>query len=245
MAMKKWQKHSRYLDTGDWHCHTRYTDGRDTVTEMCRQAQKNGLELIAFTEHVRSRLSYDFGGLVDDVKKARKRFPKLRILVGCEAKVLNKHGSLDVSEDVLKRCDIVLGTFHSFPSLNEGDKSRLPSTSSKDEFESALKSMLSNPNVDMWTHPITFFQKCPLCKDDVHEIIEMCIKNNVLIEDNRKPAYMSPNFIEACRRMGAKIVRGSDAHGAEELLILNADSRKTASQQEGGRPPSNEIRQSS
>lgn len=210
MSMKKWQNYSKYLCTGDWHCHTKHTDGRNTVMEMCRQAEKNGLELIAFTEHVRRSLTYDFGMLVKDVKIARKKFPKLKILAGCEAKVLDTQGSLDVSEETLGKCDIVLATFHSFQH------------SGKKELESALKNMLANPRVDIWTHPITFFQKYPLCKKDAHEIIEMCIKNNVLIEDNKKPAHRSPNFIEACRKMGAKIATGSDAHGVDELLILKA-----------------------
>jgi putative hydrolase len=212
LSMKKWQRYSRYLATGDWHCHTRYTDGRNTVMKMCGQAEKNGLELIAFTEHVRKKLSYDFGRLEADVEKARKRFPRMKILLGCEAKVLDCTGSLDVSEETLRKCDIVLATFHSFPSSDKG------------ELESALKGMLRNPDVDVWTHPITFFQKCPLCEKDVNEIIEMCIKNNVLIEDNKKPCYKSPRLVEACRRMGAKTVTGSDAHGAEELLILKGKS---------------------
>ncbi len=206
--MTKWQKYSKYLDTGDWHCHTKYTDGRNSVMEMCRQADKNGLELIAFTEHVRKRLTYDFGRLVKDVKNARKKFPKLRILVGCEAKVLDREGRLDVSQETLKKCDIVLATFHSFPH------------SDKKDLERALKNMLRNPDVDIWTHSITFFQKCPLCEKDVYEIIRLCIKNNVLIENNIRPRYKCPRLIEACRKMGAKIVTGSDAHGAEDLRIL-------------------------
>jgi histidinol phosphatase-like PHP family hydrolase len=209
--MKKWQKYSKYLQTGDWHSHTKYTDGRNMVMEMCRQAEKNGLELIAFTEHVRRKLSYDFDKLVKDARSARKKFPKLRILVGCEAKVLDPKGSLDVSQETLRKCDIVLATFHSFPHSN------------KRELESALKNMLKNPEVDIWTHPITFFQKCPLCEKDVYEIIRMCIKNNVLVENNIRPRYRSPNLIEACRKMGAKIVTGSDAHGTEDLRILNQD----------------------
>jgi histidinol phosphatase-like PHP family hydrolase len=208
--MKKWQRYARYLETGDWHSHTKYTDGRNTVTEMCRQAEKNGLELIAFTEHVRRSLSYDFDNLVRDVKVARKRF-NLKILVGCETKVLDREGSLDVSDDVLKKCDIVLATFHSFPHSHTKD------------LESALKNMLRNPEVDIWTHPITFFQKCPLCEKDVYGIIKLCIKNKVLIESNIRPRYKSPRLIEECRKMGAKIVTGSDAHGVEDLRILNQD----------------------
>jgi len=209
--MKKWQKYSEYLQTGDWHSHTKYTDGRNTVMEMCRQAEKNRMELIAFTEHVRRKLSYDFDKLVKDVRNVRKKFPNLKILVGCEAKVLDPKGSLDVSQKTLGKCDIVLATFHSFPH------------SSKREMESALKNMLRNPEVDIWTHPITFFQKCPLCEKDVYKIIRACIKNNVLVENNIRPCYRSRNLIEACRKMGANIVTGSDAHGIEDLRILNQD----------------------
>jgi DNA polymerase (family 10)/putative hydrolase len=206
--MKKWERYSKYLETGDWHCHTRYTDGRNTVMEMCRQAQKNGLELIAFTEHVRKELSYDFDMLVKDIQAARKKYPNLKILVGCETKVLDTDGNLDVTEETLKRCDIVLGTFHSFPSSN------------KRELESALRNMLKNPQVDIWAHPITFFQKCPFCKKDVHEIIKLCTANNVLIENNTKARYSSPRLMDVCRKMGARTVVGSDAHGVEDLRSL-------------------------
>jgi putative hydrolase len=214
--MKKWEKYSDYLETGDWHSHTMYTDGRNTVMEMCRQARKNGLRLIAFTEHVRKSLSYNFDDLVRDVTDARKKYPNLKILVGCEAKVLDSHGTLDVSEDVLAKCDIVLGTFHSFPAAG------------KIEMEDALRNMLENPGVDIWTHPITFFQKCPLCEKDVNEMISLCIKNNMLIENNIKARYSSPRFISVCRKMGAKIVTSSDAHGIEDLRLLNQEDNQRA-----------------
>ncbi|MCX6814204.1 MAG: PHP domain-containing protein [Candidatus Aenigmarchaeota archaeon] len=209
--MKKWQHYSKYLDTGDWHSHTKYTDGRNTVMEMCRQAEKNGLKLIAFTEHVRRSLSYNFDSLLKDASNARKKFPELKILVGCEAKVLDPEGSLDVSDEILKKCDIVLGTFHSFPA------------SEKKDLENALRNMLRNPALDIWTHPITLFQKCPLCEKDACEMIKLCIKNNVLVENNIRPRYRFPKLIEACRRMDVKMVTGSDAHGVEDLRILNQD----------------------
>jgi len=229
--MKGWERHSDFLGKGDWHVHTRYTDGRNTVAEMCRQAQKNGLRLIAFTEHVRKRLSYDFSRLESDVKRARKRYPDMRILLGCEAKVLDTEGNLDVSPDVAGKCEIILGTFHSFPLLNEGDNglkafptpsvfSRLPSISGKERLEKALVNMLKNPDVDIWTHPLTFFQKCPMCEKDVARMIKLCIENKVLVEDNIRPRYRSPRLVDYCRRMGATIVKSSDAHGIEDLMIL-------------------------
>ncbi len=250
--MKKWEVLQVSGNRG-WHCHTRYTDGRNTVAEMCGQASRNGLELIAFTEHVRKSLFYDFDRLVNDVKRARKRYPSLKILVGCEAKVLNRKGELDVSGEILKKCDIVLGTFHSFPSLNEGGgkkeggmenegvrkrlpaeihlqaSSRLPSTSGKEDLESALASVLKNPDVDIWTHPITFFERCPLCEKDVCAIINLCRKNNTLIENNIRPRYKSPRLIEACRKMGARIVTASDAHGIEDIRVLKPENKNKGS----------------
>jgi histidinol phosphatase-like PHP family hydrolase len=89
--------------------------------------------------------------------------------------------------------------------------------------------MLANPDVDVWTHPITFFQRCPTCEKDVLEIIRLCIKNKVLIEDNVRPRHRSPQLIETCRRMGATIVKGSDAHGTEDLLVLKEGTIKNTS----------------
>jgi putative hydrolase len=229
--MKRWEKYSAFLESGDWHCHTRYTDGRNTVAEMCRQAGSNGLKLIAFTEHVRKTLTYDFDKLVQDVKRARNNHPGMEILVGCEAKVLDSSGSLDVDEGTLDKCDIVLATFHSFPHtpLNESgtfDRRRLLSPSShgrlpsREELEKALAGMISNPLVDIWIHPITFFQKCPMCEKDIRQMVELCIKNKVLIEDNMKPRYRSPHFINYCRKAGARIAIGSDAHSVEDLRVL-------------------------
>ena len=108
--MKRWHKYEYYLLKGDWHVHTNYTDGKNTVFEYCKQAEENGLELIAFTEHVRKKLDYDFDDFVAEVYSAKDKFD-LEILAGCEAKVLDSEGTLDVSDDILKECEIVLGVF--------------------------------------------------------------------------------------------------------------------------------------
>ena len=46
--MKNWEKYSDHLETGDFHVHTNYTEGSNTVDEMCQQALKNNLTLICF-----------------------------------------------------------------------------------------------------------------------------------------------------------------------------------------------------
>ena len=97
--MKNWKKYQEYLEKGDWHVHTNYTDGKNTVLEYCEQAEKNELKLIVFAEHVRKKLDYNFDKFLSDVQSAKDKF-NLIILVGCEAKMIDLKGTLDVSKDI-------------------------------------------------------------------------------------------------------------------------------------------------
>ena len=207
--MKKWQKYEQYLSRGDWHVHTNYTDGKSTIFEYCEQAEKNGLELIAFTEHVRRNLDYNFDDFVAEVYSAKDKFD-LEILVGCEAKVLDIKGTLDVSEEVLKECEVVLGAFHRFEPIE------------KKAYLIALKNMLSNPDVDIWAHPTLFAKKnkFTLSTKDIRDISTLSLKYNVLIEKNMKYNVPDRVFREIASKAGCKFVNGSDAHQVNELLKL-------------------------
>jgi putative hydrolase len=202
--MKRWERFEGFLTRGDWHVHTNYVEGENSVLEMCEQAEKNGLQLIAFTEHVRRELSYDFNNFVKEIGEARKKFPSLKILTGCEAKIL-VDGDIDVSDDVLKLCDVVIAGFHGF-------------YHGKEEHMQALEKALKNPEVDIWGHPATMFRNCKLERKEMEDIIKLCIRNNVLIEKSLLPKYEPPpGFLELVEKIGAKTVIGSDAHSVWEL----------------------------
>ena len=167
------------------------------------------LELIAFTEHVRRNLDYDFDDFVAEVYSAKDKFD-LEILAGCEAKVLDSEGTLDVSEEVLKECEVVLGAFHRFEPIE------------KKAYLIALKNMLSNPDVDIWAHPTLFAKKnkFTLSTKDIRDISTLSLKYNVLIENNMKYNIPDRVFREIASNMGCKFVNGSDAHQVSELLKL-------------------------
>lgn len=205
--MKKWKKYEPYFLSGDWHVHTNYTDGKNTVFEYCEQAQKNGLELIAFTEHVRKELDYDFDDFVSDVFSAKDRFD-LEVLAGCEAKVLDIDGNLDASEEVLRTCEIVLGAFHRFDPPQ------------KVSYITALLNMITNPYVDIWAHPTQFGirNKISLNEDDLYKIATSCFINDVLIEKNKKYNLPDEKFLTIISKLKCKFSRGSDAHDIDELL---------------------------
>jgi len=207
--MKGWEPFRELLIWGDWHCHTTYTDGENTVQEMCEQAVKNNLKLIAFTDHVRRDLDYDFNLLLRDIDAARKEFPNLKILSGCEAKVMDTEGSLDVTSDVMKKCDIVIGSFHGFP------------LAEKAEFLLAIKNMIRNHNIDVWGHPTALLHdyEIQVTKKEADPLIELCKKHSVLVERNTKypeTAWVSDRALE----LGADVVFSSDAHSIKGLRKL-------------------------
>src|SRR5574341_1131994 len=207
--MKKWKKYEIYLRLGDWHVHTNYTDGKNSVFENCRKAERNGLELIVFSEHVRRKLDYDFDDFISAVFSAKDKFD-LEILVGCEAKVLDIEGTLDISKEILRECEIVLGAFHKFE----------PPT--KDVYLAALKNMIANQDVDIWAHPTLYAVRngFTLNEEDIYEISKLCLNNEILIEKNMKYNVTSKKFLAIASRLKCRFVKGSDAHQISEILTI-------------------------
>jgi DNA polymerase (family 10)/putative hydrolase len=203
--MKRWEAYRSELLAGDWQVHTTWSDGKNSIVEYCIEARKKGLRLIAFTEHVRRELRYDFWAYTREVAEARKQFPDLILLAGCEAKVLNRQGDLDAPLDVLEKADVVLGAFHSF--------------AEPEHYVEALEAMLRNPYVDSWAHPTLYAHKRGIVLTDEQEerLIRLCMEQQVLVEFNGKYDLPRPAMREKVKTLGASYVYGSDAHSAAEL----------------------------
>jgi DNA polymerase (family 10)/putative hydrolase len=204
-ASRRWLLHRARLLRGDWHIHTTFTDGQSTVRDCCEAARLRGLQLIAFTEHVHRELRYDFGRFIDEVAAARREFPDLVILHGCEARVLNVDGELDATDDVLAECDLVLAAFHAFP-----DPRRYPT---------AVLNMLTNPHVDVWAHPTLYARQhgIVLSREDVVRMTERCRDQAVLLELNGRHHLPAGDLLAHAQEAGLNYVWGSDAHHAREV----------------------------
>ena len=208
--MMRWELKDRYIKYGDFHVHTNYTDGKNTVLEYCQRARQNNLKLIAFTEHVRRNLTYDYDKFLSDIFQAKYEFTDIEIISGCEAKILGVDGELDAPEEILYQCDIVIGVFHSFKYKDIKN------------YLVALKAMLRDPIVDIWGHPALFAKRhnMKIEYDEIIEIIDICIENDILIERNLKYNLPNYDFIKLALSRGAKFVIGSDAHSISELLTI-------------------------
>ncbi len=103
---------------GDLHAHTRATDGRHTLMEMAGAAKARGLEYLAITEHSR-RLTVAHGldphqlrKQMEEIDRLNEKLKGITILKGIEVDIL-EDGSLDLPDEVLAECDLVVGAVHS------------------------------------------------------------------------------------------------------------------------------------
>jgi putative hydrolase len=201
--MKAWKKYEDFLSRGEWHIHTRYTDGNNDIMDYCRRAEEIGTPLVAFTEHVRKELEYSFDAFLSDIDDAKKEFD-LIILSGCEAKVL-PDGSLDVDEQILKEVDYPVFAFHSFPPDLE-------------LYVECLKDVLKNKYISTWAHPGTLSSsRIDLPENDLEEIFRLMKLRDVLLEINRKYDLPKRYWVDLAGKRGVLMVRGSDIHKVEDM----------------------------
>ena len=203
--MKIWKKYEKYLLTGEWHIHTNYTDGSNTVDEISQYALEKGIPLIAFTEHVRRHMDYNFEDFMEDIDRAREKYPQLIILSGVEAKVL-PDGSLDVDENIIKEVDYPIFAYHSFPDDIE-------------VYMRTLSVVVKNEYVNTWAHPGLFLLKRGYgVRDiDIVRILREMRENDVLLEINYKYNLPFAEWLTKAKEMGVELVKGGDIHSIQDL----------------------------
>lgn len=186
--------------------------GMHTHLELINEAIVLGLKGIAVTDHGTATGGPGINHIFF------KRFPNIykgvRVLKGIEANVL-ANGEVDVPEDVLPLCDIVLAGMH--PNLEKG-KSEAFYT------DLMLKTLEKNPFIDVITHPD--IRNYPL---DLKTITRYCKTAGMAIEfNNANILYGKTNFehmkimVEAVRETGATFVINGDAHTIVEIAECDA-----------------------
>lgn len=203
--MKTWRNYEKYLLTGEWHVHTNFTDGKNTIDEICEKALERGIPLVAFTEHVRRELKYSFENFLTEIERARKKYKDLIILSGVEAKVL-PDGSLDVEPEILDIVDYPIFAFHSFQKDRE-------------LYIKCLRKAIENPYVNGWAHPGLFLVKTGfnLTNEELKEIFKLMSANDVLLEINSRYRLPRNEWIKVAQSEGVRIVRGTDLHDIVEM----------------------------
>lgn len=205
----------------DTHTHTiASTHAYSTVAENAQAAAARGLKVLAITDHA--------PGIVDaphelhfmNYHVLQKEMYGVRMLYGAELNILDYNGSLDLNEDIYKRMDICIASFH--------DNVIKPSTI-QDNTRAMLGAM-QNPYVCILGHPDD--GRIPV---DYEALVLEAKRCKVLLEINNsslRTAYYRLNTREnmkimlgLCEKHAVPVVLGTDAHAAHlvgDMLEANA-----------------------
>ena len=202
----------RLVERGDLrgflHCHTKYSDGSNSVEELALACKTAGYEWIGITDH--SQAAAYAGGLkpedllrqADEIDDVNARLEGIRVLKGVEADIL-ADGRVDFEERVLERLDFVIASIHS----------RFNMTAA--EMTSRLLTAMDNPYLTVIGHPTG---RLLLSRDpyglDLDLVIEKAAQNAVALEVNADPHRLDLDWrvLKRVREGGVMISIGADAH---------------------------------
>jgi HisJ family histidinol phosphate phosphatase len=210
----------------DYHMHTTFSDGKNSIKEMIDTAEKLGLKTIAITDHI-WRNSDWFDEYFELIKKENID-RSLNILVGFEAKALSINGEIDATNEMCNSSDMRIGAIHRIPEGNILNKyltreciSNDPQNAYKNWLQTT-KNMIKNKHLDVVAHPCMALIKYNLeaKEKDIHSLFVLVKKYNKKLEiSNRykksnnlliKILITNPNFL-------SYISYGSDAHSIDDL----------------------------
>lgn len=203
----------------DFHLHTRWTDGTPEIADIVRRCQERGLAEIAFTEHVRQDSAW-FPRFVDEVREAASR-ASLRVFVGCEARIRNLDGMLDLSDDIRTRCDVVLASVHRFPGPGGAPVpfSQVPEAQFASTEHRLAMAFLRRGGADVLAHPggMSLRHGPGFPDESFLELAEAAKAAGIAIELNASYMKDFRGFVALLQRVDPLISVGSDAHHLDEL----------------------------
>jgi len=101
---------------GDYHTHTKFSDGKGSVLENASVAKAKGLKEVAITDHGFNIPTMSFRKYLkskDQCKQAEDTLG-IRVISGVEANLISLDGNIDVKEKDLAAIDYLTVGFHKF-----------------------------------------------------------------------------------------------------------------------------------
>ncbi len=192
---------------GDLQTQTTWSDGNGTIEEMARAARERGLTYMAVTDHTKSLTIAH--GLNEkrlreqgrEIDKLNKKLRGFTILKSTECDV-NKDGSLDLPDSILKTLDVVGISIHTNTAMNKRDMT--------DRIIRALK----HPLVNILFHPTgRVVGKRKGYELEMDRVLRAAREYKVALEVNGSARLdLHEQHIRQAIAAGVKLVINSDAH---------------------------------
>ncbi len=194
------------------HCHTQYSDGKNTIEEMALAADALGMKYITITDH--SPAAHYAGGVEldrlkrqwDEIDRVQENV-KVKILRGTESDILDS-GALDYPDAILEQMDVVIASVHSKMKMDE------------DTMTQRLVAAMRQPVFKIWGHALgrLLQRRAPFaCR--VEEVLDAVAESRAAIEINGDPYRldMEPRWIRAARTRNIRFTISTDAHSTRAL----------------------------
>lgn len=197
------------------HCHTTYSDGKNTVEEMALAGDAMGLKYLTITDH--SPTAFYAGGVdLDRLKRQWEEIDEVqervnvKLLKGTESDIL-ADGSLDYPDRVLESFDIIVASIHSRYKMDSEKMTR------------RLITAMKQPVFKIWGHALgRLIQRRPPFECDMERVLDVVAESRAAIEINGDPFRldMEPRWVREARKRKIKFVISVDAHSSGALQNL-------------------------
>jgi DNA polymerase (family 10) len=194
------------------HCHTVYSDGKNTIEEMAHAADVMGMQYLTITDHSPTA-SYAGGVEVDRLRKQWDEIARVqesvsvRILRGTESDIL-ADGALDYPDEVIAKLDVVVASIHGRMKMDV------------DQMTARIVAAMRHPMFKIWGHALgRLLRKRPPIECRVEEVLDAIAESRAAIEVNGDPYRLDlePRWIRAARERSIPFVLSTDAHSTRTL----------------------------
>ena len=203
---------------GDCHLHSDWSDGGSPIDEMVLTGIELGHEWMVLTDHspqlrianglTAERLTQQIA-IVDAINHGVGE--SFRLFKGIEVDILDD-GSLDQTDTMLGKLDLVTASVHSKLRMNSGPMTK------------RMVAAVLNPRVNVLGHCTGRLVegsrgKRPQSDFDARTVFEACLEGNTAVEINSRPERQDPpdELIELALETGCLFAIDSDAHAPGQL----------------------------
>jgi len=219
---------------GDYHTHTKYSDGLSTVRENVIAARAAGLKELGVSDHGYANYSLSMTPKKvikqrEEINRVREEFKDIKIFSSIEADIISLDGTADMSVEEMADFDYIICGFHRWTrpkSFYDFRKFywacymtylRAPKPQELVRNTDATIKMLRN-------YPIAIFPHMNSGSHvDEKAVAEACADLNVFVELNVKHIIrnLGNAKFEKLLETNAKFIMSSDAHKAERIGKLD------------------------
>ena len=208
---------------GDLHSHSDWSDGGSPIREMAEAAIAIGHEYLALTDHS-PRLTVANGltaarleRQLDEVAALNDELAPFRVLTGIECDI-NVDGTLDQSDELLGRLDVVVASVHS--------ELRAP----RQQMTERMLAAVANPHTDVLGHCTGRLvigrqqrngtqRPRPESEFDAEAVFTACVEHGTAVEINSRPERLDPprRLLSLAVELGCDFAIDTDAHAPGQL----------------------------